>query len=120
MKYELSAGNFAPQHLKGQEAVCGVWVSPALDMLATLQEAVVQWMGEQNMARDKAAAELVVDLAVAGLFCPSAYLVTLLGRVSMPRGVTDCYVTDKQWAECIQSASLSSLCCAAGDVGGLL
>ena len=41
------------------------------------------WMDERGKreAAGQAAAELVVDLAAAGLFCPSIYLTAILGRV---------------------------------------
>lgn len=46
------------------------------------QEAVLEWLGEaRTEALQAAAAELVVDLAVAGFFCPARYLNTLLARV---------------------------------------
>ncbi|CAL8467360.1 g6897 [Coccomyxa elongata] len=47
-----------------------------------LQEAVLEWLGEpQTSSRlEEAAAELVVDIATSGLFCPGRYLSTLLAR----------------------------------------
>ncbi|BDA40350.1 probable mediator of RNA polymerase II transcription subunit 12 at N-terminal half [Coccomyxa sp. Obi] len=69
-------------HLRRQHSQEAATQLPAGVPEPVLQEAVVQWLGElQTTSRlEEAAAELAVDLAIAGLFCPGRYLSTLLAR----------------------------------------
>ncbi|KAK9916244.1 hypothetical protein WJX75_000426 [Coccomyxa subellipsoidea] len=68
-------------HLRRQRGPEAAAQLPAGAPDPVLQEAVLEWLGEaRTEALQAAAAELVVDLAVAGFFCPARYLNTLLAR----------------------------------------